>query len=82
MKIDIPGPIAKAIRLPAPRIKQELLVELAVSLYTQQLLSFGKARELAKMEKREFGELLGKRKIARHYDEEDLQDDLNYASSQ
>ena len=81
MKIDIPETITKAIRLPEPRIKQELLVELSVSLYAQELLSFGKARELAEMGKREFGELLGKRNITRHYDKEDLKDDLNYARS-
>ena len=55
-------------------------MELALSLYAQGLLSFGKACELAEMTKVEFGLLLGKRNIPRQYDEQDLQDDIAYAS--
>lgn len=36
-------------------------MELAIALYSQELLSFGKARELAQMGKYEFGQLLGER---------------------
>ena len=53
--------------------------ELAVSLYTQDLLSFGKARALAELSKREFHELLGEREAARHYTETELAEDLEYA---
>ncbi|MFC7028125.1 UPF0175 family protein [Halomicroarcula sp. GCM10025710] len=53
--------------------------ELAVSLYARDILSFGKARTLAEMSKREFQELLGEREIARHYDERELEEDLDYA---
>jgi predicted HTH domain antitoxin len=55
------------------------MTELAISLYSQRILSFGKARELAGITHYEFGVLLGKRKIARHYTDEDLQDDIAYA---
>ncbi len=41
------GIILQAIRLPEPRIEQKLLHELAVALYAEDLLSLGKARELA-----------------------------------
>ena len=37
------------------------------------------ARELAGMTKYEFGKLLGKRQITRHYTDEDLQDDIAYS---
>ena len=59
LQLHIPDSVAQAIRLPEERITQELLDELAVALYAQQLLSFGKARELAGKGKYEFGQLLG-----------------------
>jgi len=74
--------VLKAIRLPEKRVEQELLAELAIALYSQELLSFGKARELARMGKYEFAKLLGLRGIDRHYGAEELEDDLNYARSE
>ena len=79
VQLHIPDSVACAIRLPEERIAQELLEELAIALYAQGLLSFGKARELAGMGKYEFGQLLGKRGIRRHYGREELEDDLKYA---
>ena len=55
------------------------MVELALTLYSQGMLSFGKARELAGMDRLAFGRLLSERDIPRHYSEDDWQDDLNYA---
>jgi predicted HTH domain antitoxin len=71
--------IAQAMRLPVARQQQQLMTELALTLYAQGILSFGKARELAGMDRLVFGRLLGERGIPRHYSEDDLQDDLNYA---
>jgi predicted HTH domain antitoxin len=79
LQIHIPDSVAQAIRLPEERMVQELMVELAIALYAQGLLPFGKARELAGMGKYEFGQLLGKRGILRHYGREELEDDLTYA---
>ncbi|MBC8179941.1 UPF0175 family protein [candidate division KSB1 bacterium] len=79
--LTIPGSVLQAIRLPEKRIQQELLVELAISLYDQEILSFGKARELAQLGKYEFGKLLGERKISRHYGIEELEEDIIYACS-
>jgi len=50
--------------------------ELAVRLYQKDLLSFGKARELAKMNKWVFHTLLSEGKILRRYDVDDVQEDL------
>ncbi len=55
----------------------ELKVELAVHLYAQRRLSVGKARELADMSLWEFRQLLASRRISPHYDETDLQEDIN-----
>lgn len=81
IQISISDSILQAIRLPEQRIEQELLQELAIALYAQDILSFGKARELAQMDKYEFGQLLGRRGVLRHYGGEELDDDLNYARS-
>ena len=78
--LEIPDSVARAMRLPANEQRRQLKVELAVSLYSQGILSFGKACELAGMSKLEFGILLGKRNIPRQYSEQDFQDDLSYAS--
>jgi predicted HTH domain antitoxin len=82
LQINIPDSVAKAIRLPEDRITQELVVELAVSIYKRGILSLGKARELAGMGKYEFSQLLGARGIERHFGPEELEDDLKYAGCQ
>ena len=79
IQLDIPDDVAQAIRLPLEEQKEQLLLELAVALYARGILSFGKARELAGLSKYDFGILLGKRSIPRHYESDDLQDDLTYA---
>ena len=80
--LEIPDSVARALRLPPAEQRQQLKVELALSLYAQGILSFGKARELADVSKLEFSLLLGKRNLPRHYTNEDLQDDLAYGSGQ
>ena len=82
LDLHIPDSIVEAIRLPRGRVREELMRELALALYAQGLLSLGKARELAGMDKRTFGQLLGERGIPRHYGADELQDDLNYARSE
>lgn len=79
--LEIPDAVADAMRLPGGERQQRLLAELAVSLYAQGILSFGKARQLCDMTKYEFGILLGKRGVPRHYSQDDLKDDLAYARS-
>ncbi len=82
MELSIPDSIIQSIRLPENRLESELLKELAISLYQQELLSFGKARELAKMEHYQFSELLGERGITRHYSQQELEEDFSYARHQ
>jgi len=59
-----------------PEKLSRLYQELAIRLYQKELLSFGKARELAQMTKWEFHELLGRENIIRHYDIAELEVDL------
>lgn len=82
LHIEIPDEISQAMRLPAHEQPKRLLLELAATLYAQEILSFGKARELAGLGHYEFGKILGERKIPRHYSITDLEDDLKYVGRQ
>ncbi len=44
--LEIPDQVVHAIRLPTKNQQQSLMNELAVALYAQGILSFGKSREL------------------------------------
>ena len=59
----------------------ELCTELALALYWRGVLPLGKARQLAEMTRWQFEELLGQRRVARHYTEKDLAEDQAYARS-
>lgn len=74
--LEIPSDLAESIRLPVEERVIRLRRELALRLYEKDLLSFGKARELAGMSKWEFHFLLGKEGIPRRYDLEELEKDL------
>jgi predicted HTH domain antitoxin len=82
LQLDIPDTILEAIKLPGSRVKEGLMEELALALYADGALSFGKARQLADKGKREFAKLLGLHAISRHFSVDDLQDDLSYAGGQ
>lgn len=79
--LEIPEDIQAALRLPPGEIEPELRRELALALYARGILSLGKARALARMDRWAYEELLGQRKIPRHYTEEDVLDDIRYARS-
>jgi predicted HTH domain antitoxin len=76
LTLEIPDDLAEALRIPLAERLPRLQQELAVRLYQKGLLSFGKARELAKMSKWEFHWLLGQEGIERSYDIEELEADL------
>lgn len=76
VKMDIPEDVLTAARITKKDAADELRKELAVHLFEREILSFGKAAELAKMSKWDFMSLLGSRKIPLHYDEEDLDEDI------
>lgn len=77
--LEIPGSISHSIRLPQPEIEKCLRTELAIALYGQGILSFGKASELAGISRYLFADLIGDRDIPRHYAEHELAQDLDYA---
>lgn len=78
-EIVIPDDVYDALELPEDERESTVQRELAVSLYDRGILSFGKARALADLSKREFHQLLGDRGIDRHYTFEELDEDFEYA---
>lgn len=76
--LEIDDEVYEAVRLPEAERPELLKQELAVTLYTREMLSFGKARTLAGLSKRAFHDLLGEREIPRHYSESELAEDIEY----
>ena len=70
--IEIPREVIHATRM----TPEELRRELAIHLFQQGKLSFGKAREMTGMTVWAFQQLLGSREIPVHYDVADYEEDL------
>ena len=70
--LEIPQGILEAAHLSVADLRREL----ALTLYAQNRLSLGQARELAELSLWEFRQWLGLRRIEAHYDTDDLQEDL------
>jgi predicted HTH domain antitoxin len=76
IELEVPQDILESARItPA-----EALVELAVVLYAEGKLSFGKARELARVPHGRFRQILASRGIAAHYDVADVAEDRSALS--
>ncbi|QYZ79843.1 UPF0175 family protein [Methanofollis formosanus] len=78
--IMVPHGIVQALRLPPDTIQAALQQELALALYQRGILSSGKACALAWVNRWEWEKLLEARKIPRHYADEDLDQDIAYAT--
>lgn len=72
VSIEIPREIIRSTRMTS----QELKRDLAILLFQQSKLSFGKAREMTGMTTWAFQQLLGSRGIPIHYDIEEYEEDL------
>lgn len=77
--LHIPDSVAASLRLPEGEAEQRLRTELALALYAQGILSFGKASELAGLLRYRFADVVTSRGIPRHYGDEELTEDLAYA---
>jgi predicted HTH domain antitoxin len=76
--ITIPQTVLYATRMTTDELRREL----ALSLFQQEKLSFGKARELAAMTVWDFHYLLGQRGIALHYDIPEYEADVSTLQEQ
>ncbi len=79
--IEIPEHILRSVKIPPGEMNDRFKQELALRLYEQRILTFGKARELAGLTKWEFHKLCGRAGIARNYDLEELKRDLKTLES-
>lgn len=79
LTLEISEEIVENVKLPPDEVEQALRQELALALYARGIVTSGTGRRLAQITRWEFEELLGKRRIPRHYDEDDLDEDLAYA---
>jgi predicted HTH domain antitoxin len=73
VSIEIPREILRATRMTPQEIKQDL----AILLFQQGKLSFGKAREMAGMSVWSFQQLLGSRGIPVHHDQMEYEEDVH-----
>jgi len=80
--LHIPDSVAHSLRIPEAEAEGRLRQELAAALYARGLLSFGKASELAGVNRFAFTDVLAQRHIARHYGQEDLAEDSAYADGE
>lgn len=80
--IEIPDDILQEAKLPRHRAKEEITKEMAFSLYQRQIISMGNARKLSGLDKWAFIQGLADRGIERHYSEQELEEDLRYASGE
>ena len=71
VSFEIPREVLRASRM----TEDDLRRELALHLFEEEKLSFGKARELAEMSVWNFQQLLGSRGISVHYDVEAYEND-------
>ena len=78
--LEIPDEVFQAMRLPPPEIEARLRLEVAISLYAQQILGLGKAAELAGLSRWELNQTLAKRGVPMHYSEKQLAEDIAYAN--
>lgn len=70
--ITVPDEFLLATRMTT----KEIQLELAISLFQQEKLSFGKARELAGLDFWTFQQIIGSRGIAPHYDVAEFHEDM------
>jgi predicted HTH domain antitoxin len=79
LTLTIPDEIVNSLKLPRQKMEAELMREIAFTLYERGLTSMGMARRYSGLSKWEFLEGLAQRQIPRHYEENDLQQDIAYA---
>jgi len=76
IEFNIPKDILVAASISEKNAPYEIKKLLAVYLFKERILSFGKACELSGLSKTEFLELTGSMKIPLNYDIEDFEEDL------
>ena len=82
MTLEVPDEIQRAMRVPEPERQPRLLIELACAPYQREVLSFGKAAELSRLNQVRFSQAPVECCIARVYSDQDIAEGLAYAGGQ
>lgn len=77
IRMEFDEELQDALRIPPDEQESRLRRELSLRLYEKGLLSLGKARQMAGMEKWEYLLLLSREGIPRQYDKKELDRDLS-----
>ena len=81
IRLELDEDLQDALRIPQEEQESRLRRELSLRLYEKGLLSLGKARHMAGMDKWEFLLLLSRENIPRQYDRKELDRDLSTLDS-
>ena len=65
--IEIPDEIMATVKFPPAKAQDELVKEMAFSLYQRKVLSMGNVRKLSELDKWALIDGLAERKVERHY---------------
>ena len=79
IKLNIPRDLILGMKISEDQILSKIKEEIAVSFYHKKYLSFGKERELAGLSRQNFSNLLKEFDVHRHYEKEDLKEDIEFA---
>lgn len=82
MQLTIPDPVLDGLRVSHPQVEQELLKELAIALYTREMLPFSKASELAQLSTQEFSKLVAERGVSRRCSKVEIDGQPIYSCSE
>jgi len=77
VNMELPRDVLLAADISTVGASAEIMKFLAIQMFKERLISFGKATELAGMDKLTFMELLGRKGISLNYDVDDYEEDLN-----
>lgn len=80
--VELPDAIAKELSEDPGQRQTRLLLEIAVALYTKGTVSLTQGAAIAGVPRSDFGAEIGSRGIPRHYNKENLDEDLAYAGHQ
>jgi predicted HTH domain antitoxin len=75
--MDLPRDILLAANIPIANATTDIKKHLALYMFKERILSFGKAAELSGIGKLPFMEFAGSRGVSLNYDADDYSEDLN-----
>ena len=76
VRMDLPKDILLAADISEANAPADIRKHLALYMFKERILSFGKAAELSGVDKLNFMELAGSKGISLNYDEDDYNNDL------